>query len=150
MRCSHFYRHHFKRTAKDSVFEEALACFHADCPKLFMTHDKLVKHLQAHDAGRDSLYYIKYIMDQMEEAKTDAVTDVKRELEQKREKDEEEKSKLKEERDRVKKDLEESKGDTRHYRKKADTKKQELARTEAELKETKKSLEQHITGRQAG
>ena len=85
-------RHHFERTAKDSVFEEALACFHADCPKLFMTHDKLVKHLQYHDAGRDSLYYIKYIMDQMEESKNDAVTDVRHELEQKREQDEEEKS----------------------------------------------------------
>merc|ERR1712150_307099 len=155
---NHFYRHHFKRTAKDSVFEEALACFHADCPKLFMTHDKLVKHLQYHDAGRDSLYYIKYIMDQMEEAKTDAVTDVKRELEQKREQDEEEKTKLKEDLDRFKKDFEESKGDTRHYRKKVDTLKQEVAKAEAELakveaktaaelKETKASLEQHIAGR---
>ena len=35
-------RHHFERTAKDSVHEEALACFHVDCPLLFMTHEKLV------------------------------------------------------------------------------------------------------------
>ena len=105
--------------------------------------------------SQDCLFYIKNIMDQMEEAKSDAVTDVKHEMEQKREKDDEDKLKLKEERDRFKKDLEESKGDTRHYRKKVDTLKQELAKAEAELakveakaaaelKETKASLEQHI------
>ena len=31
-----------------------------------MTHDKLVKHMQKHEGGEQSLYYIKYIMDNME------------------------------------------------------------------------------------
>ena len=71
-----------------------MACFHADCPQLFMTHEKLVKHLQKHNGGQDSLYYIKYIMDQMEEGKNKAVAGVKLEMEQKRALDEEEKSQL--------------------------------------------------------
>ena len=104
---------------------------------MFMTHEKLVKHLQTHNAGQDSLYYIKYIMDKMEEAKKDAVAEVKLEQEQKRVQDEEEKSQLKEDLDRLQKDLAESKGDTRHYRKKVDTLKQEYKKLEAELKETK-------------
>lgn len=135
-----------------------MTCFHVDCHLMFMTHEKLVKHLQTHNDGKDSLYYIKYIMDNMEEAKKDAVADVKLEMEQKRGQDEEEKSQLKEDLDRLKKDLEESKGDTRHYRKKVDTLKQELAKAEAELakveakataelKETKASLDQQIAGR---
>ena len=134
-----------------------MACFHADCPQLFMTHEKLVKHLQKHNGGQDSLYYIKYIMDQMEEGKNKAVAGVKLEMEQKRALDEEEKSQLKEDLDRCKKDLDKAKGDTRHYQKKADTLKQEVARLEgeltkvetksaAELRETKASLEQQLAG----
>ena len=97
---------------------------------MFMTHEKLVKHLQTHNDGQDSLYYIKYIMDHMEE-------DKRVEMEKKKASDEEEKSQLREKLGGAKKELEESKGDTRHYRKKVDTLKQEYKKLEAELKETK-------------
>ena len=36
-------RHHFERTSKESIYEEPLACFHANCHHLFHTHDKLVR-----------------------------------------------------------------------------------------------------------
>ena len=124
---------------------------------MFMTHEKLVKHLQTHNDGQDSLYYIKYIMDKMEEGKTDAVAWVKLEMEKKRSLDEEEKSQLKKGLDRFKKDLEDSKGNTRHYRKEVDTLKEEVAKlqaelikvevkAEAELRETKASLEEQLVG----
>ena len=40
-----FGRHHFERTSKESIYEEPLACFHANCHHLFHTHDKLVRFL---------------------------------------------------------------------------------------------------------
>ena len=134
-----------------------MACFHVDYRFMFMIHEKLVKHLQTHNDGQDSLYYIKYIMDKMEEGKTDAVAWVKLEMEKKRSLDEEEKSQLKKGLDRFKRDLEESKGNTRHYRKEVDTLKEEVAKLQAELikvevkakaelRETKASLEEQLVG----
>ena len=135
------YRHHFERTVKDSVFEEALACFHADCPQLFMTHEKLVKHLQTHNGGQDSLYYIKYIMDHMEEAKSDAIARVRVGAEKEKKMYEEEKMQLNKKLNGAKKELEEAKGDMRRYRSKADTSKKTIANLEAQLKEAKAKSE---------
>jgi len=141
---NHFYRHHFERTAKDSVFEEALACFHADCHMMFMTHDKLVKHLQSHNGGRDSLYYIKYIMDHMEEGKSDAIAWVRVEAEKEKKLVEEEKSQLNEKLNGTKKELEDAKGEMRKYRKKSDISKEKIAKLEAELKEVKAKFEAEL------
>ena len=133
-------RHHFERTAKDSVHEEALACFHADCPLLFMTHEKLVKHLQTHNGGENSLYYIKYIMDHMEEAKSDAIAWVRVEAEKEKKSFEEEKMQVNEKLNGAKKELEEAKGDMRRYRSKADTSKKKITSLETALKETKEKF----------
>ena len=123
-----------------------MACFHADCHLMFMTHEKLVKHLQTHDGGRDSLYYIKYIMDHMEEGKSDAIAWVRVEAEKEKKLAEEEKLQLNKKLDVAKKELEVVKGDARHYRRKAETSKQDVNKLEAELKDAKASLEMKQAG----
>ena len=121
-----------------------MACFFVDCHFMFMTHEKLVKHLQTHNGGRDSLYFIKFIMDHMEKGKNDAVAWERLEAEKKRESDEEAKSQLNVKLDIAKKELENAKGDIRHYRRKADNSKQEVNKLEAELKEQKAKFEAEL------
>ena len=134
------HRNHFERTAKDSVFDEHLACFYADCHSKFLTHEKLAKHMHTHDSGANSLHFIKFIMDGMEKAKNEAVAKVKLEMEEKTELDCQEKSKLGENMKKAEKDLEKAKSDVRHYRRKADHAKQENVKLESELKEAKEDL----------
>ena len=118
-----------------------MGCFYADCHKTFMNHENLVTHMQKHKNGQDSIYYIKYIMNNMEEGKNSAVASVKREMEEKQELDEAEKTQLKEKLKKTQKGLEDAKGDVRHYRRRYDTSKEEIAKLAAELKDAKAALE---------
>ena len=103
-----------------------------------------VKHLQTHNGGQDSLYYIKYIMDHMEEGKSDAIAWVRIEAEKEKKSAEEEKMQLNEKLNGAKKELEEAKGDMRRYRSRADTSKEKIAKLEAELKEEKAKFEAEL------
>ena len=128
----------FTHFSRDNNQLEGLDILHL-CP-----YDKLVKHLQSHNGGRDSLYYIKYIMDHMEEGKSDAIAWVRVEAEKEKKLVEEEKSQLNEKLNGTKKELEDAKGEMRKYRKKSDTSKEKIAKLEAELKEVKAKFEAEL------
>merc|ERR1712223_2109366 len=156
---NHFYRHHFERTSKESIYEEPLACFHANCHHLIHTHDKLVKHMQTHGHGADSIYFIKYIIDHTELIKNNAVASIEIEKEKLKKQHEEEKAEMnvklenalktaedskaeaEKEKSKLTKMVDTAKEDARHYRRKADNTKKEVVRLTSEVEDMKKNLE---------
>jgi len=70
---NHFYKCHFQRICSGNVFEENLNCYYSRCHDTFSTHEKLVKHMHKHDGGRESMYYIKYLIDNLEKEKKEAL-----------------------------------------------------------------------------
>jgi len=74
---NHFYKSHFQRICSGNVFEENLNCFYSRCHETFSTHEKLVKHMHKHEGGRESMYYIKYLNDNLEKEKKEALDESK-------------------------------------------------------------------------
>jgi len=156
---NHFYKSHFQRICSGNVFEENLNCFYSRCHDTFSTHEKLVKHMHKHEGGRESMYYIKYLIENLEKEKKEALGELNMAL--KAEKIEHEKqledfhtSKevLVEEHSAVIKDMEKEslkresklKEDLRYYKKKYEESKKRLAddlktanENESQIKELK-------------
>jgi len=74
---NHFYKFHFGRICSGNVFEENLNCFFAQCQDTFSTHEKLVKHIHKHEAGKESLFFLKYIIDNLEKEKKEGLEELK-------------------------------------------------------------------------
>lgn len=74
---NHFYKYHFARISSGNVFEENLNCFFNKCHDTFSTHEKLVKHVHKHEAGKESLFYIKYLIENFEGEKKEALDELK-------------------------------------------------------------------------
>eukprot|EP00092_Neocalanus_flemingeri_P059355 GFUD01070916.1.p1 GENE.GFUD01070916.1~~GFUD01070916.1.p1 ORF type:complete len:360 (-),score=118.72 GFUD01070916.1:482-1561(-) len=74
---NHFYKFHFTRICAGNVFEENLNCFFTKCHDTFSTHDKLVKHIHKHEDGKESLFYIKYLIDNLENEKKEGLNELK-------------------------------------------------------------------------
>jgi len=74
---NHFYKFHFARICSGNVFEENLHCFFTRCYETFSTHDKLVKHMHKHDGGKESMFYIKCLIDNLEKEKKEAIDELK-------------------------------------------------------------------------
>ena len=70
---NHFYKCHFQRICSGNVYEENLNCFYSRCHDTFANHDKLVKHIHKHEGGRESMFYIKYLIDNLEKEKKEAL-----------------------------------------------------------------------------
>jgi len=68
---NHFYKFHFARICSGNVFEENLNCFYTRCHETFSTHEKLVKHIHKHDGGKESMFFVKYLIDNLEKEKKD-------------------------------------------------------------------------------
>jgi len=77
---NHFYKYHFERICSGNVFEENLNCFYIKCHENFSTHEKLVKHMHDHGGSKGSMFYIKYLIDNLEREKKESVDELKQEL----------------------------------------------------------------------
>ena len=152
---NHFYKCHFHE-----FFEENLNCFYSRCYDTFSTHEKLVKHIHKHDEGRESMYFIKFLIDSLEKEKREAIAELnttykaeKFELENNLENFKQEKQMLVDEHSSAVKNMEKEskdmeskvKDDLRYYKKKYEAGKKKLEDDRKTAKELESKMKELIS-----
>lgn len=76
----HFYARHFARSLdneKDSKVFTPMHCFYRSCSKTFTFHSMLVKHMHKHEGGRQNLWFINYLYENLKMNNDLKISDLK-------------------------------------------------------------------------
>jgi len=76
----HFYARHFARSLdneKDSKVFQPMRCFYSSCSKTFRLHHLLVGHMHKHEGGKQNLWFINYLYENLKNNHDLKVSDLK-------------------------------------------------------------------------